>query len=119
MNSVKYLSYINDILITTASISYNRNIKVLEREVKRLIKVRKNNAILFNIAKTELIHFTIAREAKRFSLTLLGDIKIRPKSLVKWLGIYFDRNLTFKEYVAGDEDSAPVRGVPYEPVSSL
>ena len=83
MNSVKYLSYINDILITIASIIYNRNIKVLEREVKRLIEIGKNNAILFDIAKTELIHFTTAREAKRFSLTLPGDIEIRPKSLVK------------------------------------
>jgi ribonuclease HI len=98
--AVKYLSYIDDISITVASTSYNRNIRLLEREVQRLIEVGEENAISFDIAKTELIHYTTSKEAKKYSLGLPGDATISPKTLVKWLGIYFDPNLTFKQHVA-------------------
>lgn len=97
---VKYLSYIDDISITTSSMSYYRNIRVLEREVDRLFLAGQQNAISFDIAKTELIHFSSTKEAKKHCLKLPNDSSIQPKALVKWLGVYFDRNLTFKEHVA-------------------
>lgn len=98
--SVKYLSYIDDISITVSSTSFYRNIRLLEREADRLITVGKQHAISFDIAKTELIHYTKSKKAKKYTLNLPGDMNIAPKTLVKWLGIYFDPNLTFKEHVA-------------------
>jgi hypothetical protein len=52
------------------------------------------------LAKTEFIHFTTGREAQERTLTLPDNTIVEPKKLVKWLGIYFDQNLTFKEHVA-------------------
>ena len=100
MLSVKYLSYIDDISVIVASTSFYRNIGILERKIDRLVFVDKQNAISFDIAKTELIHFTGLKEAKKHSLILSDNTVIQPKSLVKWLGIYFDPNLIFKEYIA-------------------
>ena len=48
----------------------------------------------------ELIHFIGAKEAQKHSLDLPDNTIIQPKSLVKWLGVYFNPNLTFKEHVA-------------------
>jgi hypothetical protein len=90
----------DDISVTVASTSLSRNTRLLEREVERLIEVGKQNAISFDIAKTELIHYTTSKEAKKYTLNLPGNIILAPKTLVKWLGIYFDANLTFKEHVA-------------------
>jgi Reverse transcriptase (RNA-dependent DNA polymerase) len=98
--SVKYLLYMDDISVIVASTSFYRNIGILEREVDRLVSIGQQNAISFDIAKTELIHFTGAKEAKKHSLELPDNTVIQPKSLIKWLGIYFDPNLTFKEHVA-------------------
>ena len=58
----------------------------------------KETAISFNVSKTELIHFynkctTIKKGLK------LGDIEIFPKSLVRWLGVFLDSKLNFKQYI--------------------
>ena len=58
----------------------------------------KEAAISFDVSKTELIHFynkciTIEEGLK------LGDIKISPKPLVRWLGVFLDSKLTFKQRV--------------------
>ena len=98
--SIKYLSYIDDISVTVASTSFYRNIGILEREIDRLVSVGQKSAISFDIAKTELLHFTGAKEAQKHSLDLPDNTTIQPKSLIKWLGVYFNPNLTFKEHVA-------------------
>jgi hypothetical protein len=48
------------------------------------------------LAKTDLIYFGIT---KKTSLTLPNKEKIEPKKTVKWLGVYFDQKLNFKEYI--------------------
>src|SRR6266704_5568056 len=58
----------------------------------------KEATISFNIGKIELIHFynkhiTIKKGLK------LGDIKISPKPLVRWLRVFLDSKLTFKQHV--------------------
>src|SRR6266704_1835125 len=58
----------------------------------------KEATISFNIGKIELIHFynkhtTIEKGLK------LGDIGISPKPLVRWLGVFLDSKLTFKQHI--------------------
>jgi hypothetical protein len=86
-SSVQVLSYIDDIALTTASTSLKKNIRILEREVVKLQELATGNSIEFDLAKTELIHFKMAKEAKTASLKLPDGKIIQPKELVRWLGI--------------------------------
>lgn len=99
-SSIRVISYIDDIALVTSSTSLKKNISILEREVAKLQGLATQSAIQFDLAKTELIHFTLAKEAKTTSLRLPDGEIVQPKELVRWLGIWFDPNLTFKQHVA-------------------
>jgi Reverse transcriptase (RNA-dependent DNA polymerase) len=99
-SSIRVLSYIDDIALTTLSTSLKKNVRILEREVAKLRELATENAIEFDLAKTELMHFTMVKEAKTASLRLPDGEVVQPKELVRWLGIWFDPNLTFKQHVA-------------------
>jgi len=58
----------------------------------------KEAAISFNISKIELIHFYSKRITIKKGLKL-GDVEISPKPPVRWLGVFLDSKLTFKQYV--------------------
>ena len=56
----------------------------------------------FDMEKTELIHFHFKRsfdlENESYSVKI-GESIIQPKSLIKWLGIWLDSKLAFKQHV--------------------
>ena len=79
--------YIDDIALITSFTSLKKNICILEREVAKLQELVTKNAIEFDLAKTELIHFTRIKEAKIASLRLPDGEVVQPKELVQWLGI--------------------------------
>src|ERR1700709_2020366 len=97
-NSIKFLSYMDDISLIASSKSFKQNIKILERETKVLFNLGTKYAIKFDIDKTELIHFNSGK--KQLHLELPNGNIVLPIKLVKWLGIHFDYNLKFKEYIA-------------------
>jgi ribonuclease HI len=94
------LSYIDDLSLSTSSSSIKKNVKLLERQIARLFQSGKELAILFNIAKTELIHFTAKKERKERTLRLPDNTIVAPTDTVKWLGIYLDYRLSFKGHIA-------------------
>jgi hypothetical protein len=98
-NTGKYLSYIDDISVTVTSSSFKKNAKMLEREAGRLVRAGENSAISFDIAKTELLHFSSSKVATEATLQMPDKSTVTPKQVVKWLGIYFDQCLTFKHHV--------------------
>lgn len=99
IKTVTPLSYIDDIALLTASTSLQKNAKILEKEVKLLTKRGAEQAIEFDLAKTELLHFAKGK-GKDSSLTLPSGELIKPaKKAVRWLGIWFDSHLTFKEHI--------------------
>ena len=110
--------------MTATSTSFRKNVEILEREATKLYELGAQNAIEFDLAKTELIHFakcavakcadakgalkllngeTIQPKAKcadtKCALKLPNGEIIQPKELVRWLGVWFDSGLTFKQYV--------------------
>lgn len=97
--AVMFLSYIDDISLTVSSTSFKKNIQILEREVKILEDLGKRNAVEFDTAKTELIHFANTKESRNCILNLPGGASVEPSQSVKWLGVWFDSKLSFKLHV--------------------
>ena len=92
------LSYIDDFTITVTLNLAKSNCKKLEGIALKLIARAKEATISFNISKTELIHFYSKRITIEERLKL-GDVEISPKPLVRWLEVFLDSKLTFKQYV--------------------
>jgi len=87
----------DDISLIAASKSFKTNIKILEREVTKLVDLGTEYCISFDIDKTELIHFSTSKKDS-IPITLLDRTVLAPKRLIRWLGIYFDSSLKFKEH---------------------
>src|ERR1700710_2689511 len=98
VNTIKFLSYMDDISLIASSKSFKQNIKILERETRVLFNLGTKYAIKFDIDKTELIYFNSGK--KQLHLELPNGNIVLPVKLVKWLGIHFDYNLKFKEHIA-------------------
>jgi ribonuclease HI len=96
--SITFLSYMDDISLSAASKSYKQNIKILERETKDIFELGEKYAIKFDFDKTDLIHFYSGKNHQLNLILPNGNI-IKPKKLIKWLGIYFDSNLRYKEHI--------------------
>ncbi len=75
--------YIDDISVIVTLSSFKKNAKILEREVGRLVRARENNAISFDIAKTELLHFSSSKTATKATLQMPDKSTITPKQVVK------------------------------------
>ncbi len=61
--------------------------------------------VQFDPDKTEFIHFSNKCIPETATLHI-GDLEIQPKSLVRWLGIWFDSKLIFKSHVEKRINSA-------------
>jgi len=88
----------DDFAVTVTSNSAKSNCKKLERIARELMSRAKEAAISFDIGKTELIHFYNKRTTIEEGLKL-GDVEISPKPLVRWLGVFLDSKLTFKQHI--------------------
>lgn len=97
-NTVFHISYVDDVSISVATLSLERNMEILQREANKLIEAAASMAILFDDKKIDLIHFVkTKRDTPSFKLPD-GSLKAA-KPLVKWLGIHFDQSLTFKQHI--------------------
>src|SRR5436189_922753 len=73
---------------------------MLELATKKLLQLQSQNNIQFDMEKNELIYF----HSKRINnyqdyIIQIGNIQIKPKNLVRWLNIWLDSKLNFKEHV--------------------
>ncbi|KAF4471945.1 reverse transcriptase [Fusarium albosuccineum] len=67
-------------------------------DLKMLIDWGAENAISFNHKKTEVMHFS--RKHNNDNPPIYhGDIPKRAEKAMRWLGVWFDRKLSFKEHV--------------------
>lgn len=100
LEEVYPLSYIDDIALATSSTSWKKNARVLQREVAKLIRTGDSQVIQFDLAKTELLHFSKSAKAKSATITLpTREIIVPAQTAVRWLGIWFDPLLNFKEHI--------------------
>jgi hypothetical protein len=94
------LFYIDGVAIITSSKSLPANAQRLQRMIEYLLREATDSHVRFDIGKTELIYFYRGRELGSAVIFTAGDIinTVEPKDSVRWLGVWFDRKLTFKEY---------------------
>ena len=93
------LSYIDDFCIATSSTSAKLNCERLEKVAAGLIAQAAESRAQFDRSKTELIHFTTHRTLPTEGITIVGLV-VAPKPIVRWLGVYLDAKLSFKQHVA-------------------
>src|ERR1700709_1680788 len=79
LNFIKFLSYIDNILLIVSSKSFKQNIKILEQETKILFELGTKYTIKFDIDKTELIYFG----KSQLYLKLPNENLVLPIKLVK------------------------------------
>ena len=98
----RILSYLDDIGLVVSSKSIEENCQLLQKLTQDLLVKQQNNCMQFDMEKTELIHFHSKRsfdlKNETYSVKIRDSI-IQPKDLVKWLGIWLDSKLTFKQHV--------------------
>ncbi|TVY31757.1 hypothetical protein LSUB1_G008534 [Lachnellula subtilissima] len=80
---VKFISYINNITLSTILTSPRKNAKILQLVAKELFQLASENAIAFDPKKSELIHFHTSEAAKLAPLILLDSTMIYLKQIIK------------------------------------
>jgi len=78
LRDVYPLSYIDNIALATSSTSWRKNVRILQREVEKIITTRQSQAIQFDLAKTELLHFSKSKKAREATITLPTGECIKP-----------------------------------------
>ena len=90
----------DDIAIAISSKNLKENYKKLGKVAEIPFRKGKENFILFDQEKIELIHFHSARKiGLNVYQVKVNELKIKPKNIVKRLGIYLDSELDFKHHV--------------------
>ena len=70
------------------------------RGVEELVGWGDNNAVSFDVGKTEVMHFSHRLDTNNNPPVIHAGHEIRPSDKdMRWLGVRFDRKLTFKHHV--------------------
>ena len=64
-----------------------------------VFKWADNNVVTFDDLKSELIHFETTYKMTREPIQLPNGTIIHPSECIRWLGIWFDRKLSFNTYI--------------------
>src|SRR6266536_875396 len=94
------MSYIDDIGLVASSESIEENCRILQESAIRIFEKGADNLFYFNLEKIELIYFHFKRNINENEIIyFLENYLVEAKPTVKWLGIWLDSKLNFKEHV--------------------
>src|SRR6266705_2893381 len=92
-------SYIDDVACLVVGDSEEENCRKLEAIAQTAFEWGDNNAVAFDDPKTELIHFHRRQHTPQCSVILPNGTIIKPSTVVRWLGVFFDRKLSFRAHI--------------------
>ena len=96
---VRSPSYVDDIALVASSDSIDNNCLILQNAAEKILQLQNQNNIQFDMEKIELIHFHSKRiDNQNYPISIRNN-QIKPKNLIRWLGIWLDSKLSFKEHV--------------------
>ncbi|OHW91300.1 reverse transcriptase, partial [Colletotrichum incanum] len=93
--------YADDIGLLASSPSLEGNAAALSQEITQILNWGTDNKVAFDPAKCEAIHFSRKHNQSRD----LPDIQAKDLTIkastkpIRWLGVWFDRKLTFRHHV--------------------
>ena len=91
--------YVDDFLISYKSKYLNSNERKLQLTLKNFEKWCNENGFKFSNSKTICIHFTKSRKLYPDPELFINGKKIEVKNEVKFLGVFFDKKLTFVPHI--------------------
>ncbi len=97
--NIETSSFVDDIVIYTSSKKIDTNCERLNQAIQVAFNWARENVVKFDDSKSEMIHFELKKEMSLNTITLSNQTTLKSQKSVKWLGIYIDRKLTFKEHV--------------------
>ncbi|GBM22447.1 putative RNA-directed DNA polymerase from transposon X-element [Araneus ventricosus] len=97
--SVKGFLYVDDLYISCTGDNINFIERQLQLAVNKIQQWSTFNGFTFSTAKTSCIHFCLKRRLHPEPEILLGSQHITVVNEVKFLGITFDKKLTFRPHV--------------------
>jgi hypothetical protein len=101
-------SYIDDVALITHGHTREGNARALEAAAKTAFDWAQNNPVAFDDSKSEMLHFHWARidtHTEDTDIRLPNGTRVTPgtqggwRDVVRWIGIFFDRKLSFKHHV--------------------
>ncbi len=92
-------SFVDDIIIYTSSKRIEINCERLRQAISKAFEWARENVIKFDDSKSDMIHFELKKEMSTNTITLSNETTLKSQRSVKWLEIYIDKKLTFKEHV--------------------
>ncbi|KAK2730372.1 reverse transcriptase, partial [Colletotrichum kahawae] len=93
--------YADDIGLLATSPSPEENATALSQEVTQILNWGIDNKVAFDLAKCEAVHFSRKHKQRND----LPDIQAKGLTIkastkpVRWLGVWFDKKLTFRHHV--------------------
>lgn len=71
----------------------------LQKALDLTLQWGRENAVTFEAEKTELQYFSPGRRKEPELPIVAGDLIVQPNKVTRWLGLFFDRSLRFKEHL--------------------
>ena len=101
-NPERTFGYADDIGRLACGPTLEQNVEDLKHDLEKILAWGRENAVDFEVTKTELIHFTRPRTqaSKEDQPSLrLGVFDVSPSEELRWLGVILDSHLSFKPHV--------------------
>jgi ribonuclease HI len=100
--------YADDINIYRASKTLDENVQLLAEDIQAINQWGVENKVTFAPEKLEAIHITRQQDSYSPSIPISDAITLEPiapaadrsQTALRWLGVWFDRQLSFKHHVA-------------------
>ena len=102
--NVTCVSFVDDLGFITADQSLNKIAKTLEKAGRIVLEWGVNNAVTYDMSKTEAVLFSKARRQKltrllETRLRVGGETVLFKKDPTRWLGVWLDSQLNFAFHV--------------------
>lgn len=91
-------AYADDLAILRTGPSLSDCTKKLSADIALIMSWGEQNAISFDLDKTELQHFTVAPKPKEYPGMHVQGVPILANQSTRWLGIWLDRKLSFLDH---------------------